>query len=184
MNSALRKRFQFRSGELLTPLSIPERIFLYHYTRLWFNIITKLRLSIIFKHRIENCDENAMASLNHLCRIKLLGVLLPLPDLAILIRVLHYVSMTQSYPESNSMEYQLFGRERQQVYSVFPNESFEYMVNSASANASLHQINSKYYFPSLLLTTNKVIWYLSLPSILLWIVLTCTTYWILLYDWK
>jgi hypothetical protein len=139
MNSAMRKRFQFRANEPLKPLTIPERTFLYHYTSLWYSIITHLRFINFFPKRIENCDDDAMASLNQICRVKLLGVLLPLPDLAILIRILHYNSLQK---ESNSLEYTLFGRERQQIYGVFSNEALEQMVQKTSSMATTHEINS------------------------------------------
>jgi hypothetical protein len=139
MNTALRKRFQFTDHN--QPLTLPERTFLYHYTNLWYKVITKLRFSTFFQNGIENCDQNSMLLMNQICRIKLLSVLLPLPDLAVLIRVLHYNATVQQ-KETFSMEYQLFGREKQQVFSVFPNESFESIVKENCKEATYHQINS------------------------------------------
>jgi hypothetical protein len=141
MNTALRSRFQFKEGEKNVPLTQPERTFLYHYTQMWLTVITKLRFATFFKARLENCDENAMILINQICRTKLLSVLLPLPDLAILIRVLHYSSSVQE-KETNSTEYTLFGRERHQVYTVFPNDAFESVIKENSKEATYHQINS------------------------------------------
>ncbi|KAL9656859.1 hypothetical protein ABK040_004393 [Willaertia magna] len=108
MNNTLRYRLQFHFTTP-TPFSSDERHFLYHYIKLWHLIISTIRF-IPFNLFYEG-KEFDLDLLNELCQSQLLSFwFLPLPDFAVLLRLLYYHSITEHLVDSDdTRDNRLFG---------------------------------------------------------------------------
>lgn len=108
MNNTLRYRLQFHFSKT-TPFSSDERHFLYNYVKLWHTIVNTIR-NIPF-HLLTDAKDYDHELLNELCQSQLLSFwVLPLPDFAVLIRLLYYHSITEHIPDSDdTRDNTLFG---------------------------------------------------------------------------
>ncbi|KAG2374151.1 hypothetical protein C9374_010988 [Naegleria lovaniensis] len=108
MNNTLRYRLQFHFSKT-TPFSSDERHFLYNYVKLWHTIVNTIR-NVPF-HLLTDSKDHDHELLNELCQSQLLSFwVLPLPDFAVLLRLLYYHSITEHIPDSDdTRDNTLFG---------------------------------------------------------------------------
>jgi len=108
MNNTLRYRLQFHFTQPI-PFSSDERHFLYNYVKLWHLMVTSVRY--IPFHLLTDSKECDNELLNELCQSQTLSFwLLPLPDFAVLLRMLYYHSITEHLPDSDdTRDNRLFG---------------------------------------------------------------------------